>query len=46
MKFEEKKVTTYGNSKIVNVSNFEKDEIVFVLDKEMLEYMRGLKVNK
>lgn len=46
MKFEEKEVTTYGNSKVINVSNFSKGETVYILDKEMLEYMRGLRILK
>ena len=44
MKFEEKEVTTYGNSRVINVSNFKDKEVVFVLDKEMLEFIRAQKV--
>ena len=46
MRFEEKEVTTYGNSNVIRMSNFEKGEKVFILDEEMLEFIRGEKLEK
>ena len=46
MKFQEKKVSNYGNSKVINTPDLEKGELVFLLDQEMLDFIRGTRVIK
>ena len=41
MRFEKKIVTTYGNSKVINVSDYEKGEVLYIIDQEMLDFIRG-----
>ena len=45
MKFQEKKVTKYGNSKVINTPDLEIDEVVYLIDKEMLDFIRIGKSN-
>jgi len=44
MKFIKKKVSKYGNSKVINIAELEIEQEVYVIDKEMLEFIRGIKL--
>ena len=39
MKLDKKKVTNYGNSKIINVPDLDKGQEVYILDEEMLRFL-------
>ena len=45
MKLEEKKISIYGNSKVINVTDWDKNSKVYVLDEEMLNFLTNKNKN-
>ncbi len=41
MRLEKKKVTSYGNSKVINVPDLKKGDEIYIMDKEMMEFLTG-----
>lgn len=46
MIFEQLEVTTYGNSKVINVPRFKPKQKVYVIDEDMLLLLRGIVKNE
>lgn len=44
MRFEELEVSKLGNSRVVKLPKFKEGDKIYILDEEMLEFIRGKKL--